>query len=373
MLRRIAVVVVVAGALLGALLYSQRPTGLLKCSGVIEVDEVRVGSRVGGRVSRVHVEEGQPVRAGDPLVELEPFQLRDQLEEALAGLEQARAEWARLEFGYRDEEKAQSRAREEQLAAARDKLAQGEEDISAAEALLELAEAELELALSKYNRIEALFAKKGASAEDMDRATTELRVARATVRARREELGRLKRLRPLDLKEISAKHEEARQEVRLRETGYRPEEKAKARSAVEAAEARVQAMRQQLDELVIRAPVDGNVEAINLRPGDLVNAGTPAVSITERGRLWVRTYVPENHLDLAAGRELPVTVDSFPGRTFRGRVTYVSQQAEFTPGNVQTPEERSKQVFRIKVQLLEGQELLRAGMLADVWLKGLPR
>ncbi|HTI50663.1 MAG TPA: HlyD family efflux transporter periplasmic adaptor subunit, partial [Planctomycetaceae bacterium] len=124
----------------------------------------------------------------------------------------------------------------------------------------------------------------------------------------------------------------------------------------------------QIEELTIRAPVDGSIEAVDLRPGDLVGASTPAISMIEAGRLWVRAYVPENHLDVQVGSEVSVTVDSFPGRRFKARVSFVARQAEFTPNNIQTVEDRSKQVFRIKVLLEEGLDVLRPGMSGDVWL-----
>ena len=86
-------------------------------------------------------------------------------------------------------------------------------------------------------------------------------------------------------------------------------------------------------------------------------------------RLWVRAYVPQNRLDVQLGQACYVTVDSYPDERFAAEITYIAQQAEFTPSNVQTPEERSKQVFRIKVTLREGLDRLRAGMAADVWLE----
>ena len=98
-------------------------------------------------------------------------------------------------------------------------------------------------------------------------------------------------------------------------------------------------------------------------------ANAPALSLMDLGNLWVRAYVPENHLNLQNGQKLSVTVDSFPGRKFAGHVSFVARQAEFTPNNVQTPEERSKQVFRVKVTLDEGLDVLRPGMAADVWLE----
>lgn len=368
MLKRLVLIVAAALLLVAGLLYSQRATGPLKVSGFVESDEIRIGSRVGGRVAKVLVEEGDEVRRGQPLVELEPFQLLEQQAQARGELAQAQAEFDRLFAGFRVEEKAQAKAKEEQLVAARDRLADGEEDIAAAKANLELAQAQLELAQLKYDRTEKLIAKSNASQSDLDEASAELRVARATAHVRGEELGKLQRTRPQDLKEADARREEAYQEWLLRDHGYRSEDKKKAEAAVKSAQGAFDAIERQLDELTIRAPSDGSIEAVDLRPGDLVGANTPAISMIEAGRLWIRAYFPENRLDVQVGHEVTVTVDSFPNRKFEGRVTFVARQAEFTPGNVQTPEERSKQVFRIKVLLQSGSDVLRPGMAADVWL-----
>jgi HlyD family secretion protein len=369
MLNRLLLVGTIAALLLGGLLYSQMRRELLKVSGFIESDEIRVGSRVGGRVKRILIEEGDRVEAGKPLIELEPYILFEQKQQAVAQLAQATADYDRLKAGYQPEEVAAAKARRDQLAAARDKLADGEEDIAAAKSQLELAQSELQLATQKYTRIEGLFGKNSASQSDLDQATTELRVARAKVQVREEELAKVQRLRPTELKEAAALLEQAEQEYLLRKHGYREEDKARAKATVDVAQAALAAIDAQIDELTIRAPADGVIEAVDLRPGDLVGANTPAVSIAESGRLWVRAFVPENHLNIAVGRKLQLAVDSFPERRFQGTVTFISRQAEFTPGNVQTPEERSKQVFRIKVTLDEGHDVLRAGMSADVWLE----
>lgn len=368
MLKRSLGMIAVAALLFAGLVYSQRQSPLLKVSGFVESDEIRIGSRVGGRVARVLVEEGDIVRQGQSLIELEPFQLYDQQAQARGELAQAEAEFARLTTGYRVEEIAQAKAREDQLSAARDQLGDREEDIAAAKANLDLAESQRELAQLKYDRTEKLFAKNSASQSDMDEVTSELRVARATVNVRQEELAKVERTRPSEIKEAEARFEEARQERLLRERGYRDEDRRKAEAAVTAARAALAAIDRQIDELTIRAPSNGSIEAVDLRPGDLVGGGTPAVSMIESGRLWVRAYVPENHLDVEVGRQVTVTVDSFPKKRFKGRVTFVARQGEFTPNNIQTPEDRSKQVFRIKVMLEDGFDVLRPGMAGDVWL-----
>lgn len=362
---------VAAVLLISLLVYSQKRHVPLKVSGTIEADEIRIGSRVGGRVARVRAAEGQAVKVGEPLVELEPFQLRELLAQARAQLGQAQAELERVTNGFRVEEKAQAKAKHDQLDAVVRKLVKGarDEDLATAESQLELAEAQMELAKLRHQRIESLLAKQVAAQEEMDRAVSELRVARAMVTTRREELNKLKTgTREEELDEARAQLEQADQEWQLRKRGYRDEEKAEARAAVEAADAAVRVIERQVEELIIKAPVDGVVEAVELQPGSLVGANSPAISLMDTTHLWVRAYVPEDRLSVKVGDAVSVTVDSYPGEKFSGRITFVSRQAEFTPGNVQTPDDRSQQVFRIKVNLESGLDRLRPGMAADVWL-----
>lgn len=372
MSKRLLGVAVVASVLLGLLIASQRQVEPLHVSGFIESHEIRVGSRVGGRVLKVHVDEGQPVAAGTLLVELEPFQLKELLAGAKADLQRAVAIRDRVKTGFRAEEIAQAKAQYERWQATLDKLVNGprKEDISAARAQLELSQAQLSMAQLKQKRVEELFARKTNTQEEMDQANTELRVAHAASESQRELLMKLENgTRPEEIAEARAQAEEARQIWELRKNGSRVEELAEAEAAVSASQASVSAIQRQVDELSVRAPVDGAIEAIELRPGDLVGPNAPVISIMDKTELWVRAYVPENRLALQIGDSVKVTVDSFPGEQFPARVSFVSRQAEFTPGNVQTPEERSKQVFRIKVTLESGLDRLRPGMSADVWLE----
>src|SRR5262245_31970007 len=150
MLKRVAALAVLCLILVAGLVYSQRRSGPLQVSGFIESDEIRIGSRVGGRVLKVMVEEGQEVRQGQALIELDPFQLKELKAQSTAQLAQAQADYDRLLKGYQPEEIEQTKARLDQLVAARDRLADGEEDIAAAEANLQLARSELDLATLKY-------------------------------------------------------------------------------------------------------------------------------------------------------------------------------------------------------------------------------
>ena len=242
-------------------------------------------------------------------------------------------------------------------------------DMAVYEALVRLAESELELARKSYQRMESLFGRQAADKSDIDEASTKLQVAQASVDVASSELALLKEgTRQEDIAKGEAQLKEAEQSLALFRNGYRQEEIREAEAKHEAALAALKILERQIDELKVTAPTHAYVESINLRPGDLVGANAPAVSLADPDRLWVRAYVPEDRLDVSPGMQVQVRVDSYPERTFTGEITFVARHAEFTPSNVQTPEERSRQVFRIRVRLIDDQELLRPGMAADVIL-----
>jgi len=186
---------------------------------------------------------------------------------------------------------------------------------------------------------------------------------------RKQELDLLKAgTREEEKREAKARLDGAEQAWILAKKGYRSEEIEKSKAARDAAQAALNVIREQKKELAITCPVDGVIEALDLQKGDLVPAGAPVLSVMDGSHLWIRAYVPQNRVGLHVGENLRVTVDSFPQEAFQGEVTFIARQAEFTPSNVQTPEERSKQVFRIKVALKNARAKLRPGMTADVWL-----
>ncbi len=372
MVGRILILLALAAAVTALLFYSQHRRGPLVVSGFIEADEIRLGSRVGGRVAGVHVAEGQAVSAGQVLVELDPFDLQERQAEAEALLAQAEARLALHEAGFRPEEIAQARARHDQLKAVLDRLVAGprREDIAAARAQVALAEAELERATARHDRVMEAAGRSAANPEEVDEAIRAVKVADAMHRARTEELAKLLAgTRPEEIAEAEAHVAEAEAAWRLAMSGYRQEEIQEARAAADAARQRLAAIAHQVAELVIRSPAGGVIETMDLQAGDLAPVNAPVISMMDLGTLWVRAYVPEDELGIELGRRVAVTVDSFPGERFAGHIGFIARQAEFTPGNVQTPEDRSKQVFRIKVYLDEGRERLRPGMAADVWLE----
>jgi HlyD family secretion protein len=372
MRKAVIIFVVTAAAVIGWLYWQKVRPAPFVVSGFIESDEIRVGSRVGGRVADVLAFEGQTAKTGTLLFRIDPFNLLEQLAEAKASAAAARAEHDRLTAGYRKEEIEQARARRDAAKATLDKLTAGprSQEIEIAREQLNVAKATLELAESEHARILKLRNEAQAAPTEFDQAVRALKAGRAQVAEAENQLALLvEGTRKEDIAQAQASLVEAEQALKLMEAGYRAEDVAKAAAQLAASEAGVAAIEVQIQELEVKSPCDCVVEAIDLRPGDIVAANAPSVSLLDTSKLWVRAYVPEARLgEVRLDQRVPVRVDSFPGQRFAARVTFIAREAEFTPRNVQTPEERSKQVFRVKVTLDEGQDRLRVGMAADVLL-----
>jgi multidrug resistance efflux pump len=152
------------------------------------------------------------------------------------------------------------------------------------------------------------------------------------------------------------------------EKGTRAEDIAGARAELRRQEERLQYLQHQLNETQILAPADGVIQSIDLRPGDLVEAGRPIAKLLEPSEIWVRVYVPEPKLGaVRQGETVWVTVDTWPDRKFSGKVVEISDRAEYTPRNVQTMEQRSDQVFGVKIAIDPTPDL-KPGMAALVTL-----
>ena len=274
-------------------------------SGTIETDEVRVASRYGGRVDEIMPQEGDALKAGQVIVELDAAELR-------ARREQSAAQLAELEAGPRKEE------------------------IEAAQHDWEALVAQSEQARADAKRATELFTQKTISETEHDQA--------------------LSRARALEKNAAAAK---SRYDLLL--AGTRPERIAQAR-------AHLAEIDTQLREMQINAPSDCVLEVLDVKVGDVLAANREVATLLLSQHLWVRVYVPEPWLgQIKLNESVKVRVDSDPGKDFSGVVEQIARAAEFTPRNVQTADERIRQVFGIKVRLDNREDKLRAGMAADVF------
>jgi len=369
--------VVLAGLLAGAGYTVWRLSGgggEFVVSGIIEADDVHVGSKVGGRVLKVVAREGQGVKAGEVLVLFEPEEPSASLAEAQASLRQAEARLAELTAGFRREEIDQAEASANQYREELKQLLAGPrpQEIDQAKANWLAAKSQYENAGRLRQRMRDLHARELIAQQDYEDARTRAEEAEQKMKAERERYDLL--LAGTRAEEIArARHRLAEAEARLRqlESGYRKEEIAQARAAAEMARARVERLKTQLDETVVRAPFDAVVDVLDLEPGDMVGPGRPVATLLRPDGLWVRAYLPEEKLGFVRpGLEVKVRVDSFPGKSFPGVVRRVHRQAEFTPRNVQTQEERVLQVFQTEVVIIDPDQVLRPGMNADVIIPG---
>ena len=279
-------------------------------SGTIETDEVRVASRYGGRIEKVFANEGDTLKSGQIIVQLDAAELS-------ARREQLAAQLAELQAGPRKEE------------------------IAAAKHDWEARAAEAAQANNDAKRAEELFGQKTISQTEREQALT--------------------RAQTLDKSVAAAK---SRYELLL--AGTRPEKIAQATAQLAEIDAQVR-------EMKISAPSDCVLEVLNVKPGDVVGPNREVATLLLPQHLWARVYVPEPWLGfIKLGEKVRVKVDSDPGKEFEGIVEQIARQAEFTPRNVQTVGERIKQVFGVKVRLDNRQGNLRAGMAADVIFSRVP-
>jgi multidrug resistance efflux pump len=340
-------------------------------SGTVEARTIDVGSRVGGRIKEVVAHEGDHVTAGQPLVVLEPGDLEAQRLMARAQLDQAQATLEKLERGARPEEIEQAKARAEMATAQWDETKTGarREQIDAAAARLQATDVALEKAKLDRDRAETLFVKQAASRVDRDNADIAFKAAIANRDAAKQQLDELKNgSRREELAQAAARAAEARAGAKLVLAGNRVEDIKVARAAVDAAKGKLDQTNVLIDELTIRAPRPARVEALDLRPGDIIAPNSTAATLLEDDQLYVRIYVPETQLgQIRIGLEVPVTVDSFPGRRFAGTVEHINHVGEYSPRNLQTADERADQVFAARIGLKpEGRNELRAGMAAFI-------
>jgi HlyD family secretion protein len=330
----------------------------LRGSGTVEARNIRVGSKIGGRIDQVLVREGDSVAAGQVLITFDDKEL-------LASLNQSRASALKAERGYRPEEIAEMRAAALQAKADYEEKKNGyrQEDIAAAQADLDRAKAEEARTRLDFQRYDALAQKDLVSRQQRDTAEANWKVALAQQESAQYKLDELKRgYRPEEIASAKARYLQAKAALEKYERGNRPEDIAEAKAAYAYDEARFR-------ERQVVAPANATVEVLDVRPGDIVAPNTPVATLLERDQIYVRIYIPETEIGrVQVGQKAEVRVDSFPREVFHGVVDQINQQAEFLPRNVQTAEERVHQVFGVKIRIDDTSGRVKAGMAADVRL-----
>jgi len=309
MKRALLVVLLLACIAVSYWLLNRNKTGTNAVSGTVETDEAHVASRYGGRVVALFAEEGDSLTNGQPIANLDAPELQTRRDQAAATL-------LELEHGPRTNE----------IAATRHEL--------------EAVKAQLNLAVIESKRVVELSEKNVTPVEERDRAISRVETLQAQLRST-----------------------EARLNLLLE--GTRPETIANAR-------ARLAEIDTQLREMRVVAPSDCVLEVLSVRVGDVLPPNREVATLLLTGHLWVRVYVPELWLSrINVGDKVRIRADGHE-REFEGVVEQINRQAEFTPRNVQTVEDRVRQMFGVKIRLPHDTGVLKAGMSVDAFFANVP-
>ena len=288
-------------------------------SGTIECTQVQVAPQVSGRLIKINAEEGSHVKKGDCLAEIDSkdFILRQNEAKAMLALAQAQLDLA--------------------IAGAR------EEDIQRAREQVREAKAAAQSAEADRKRMEAVFTQKSVTQKQWDDAKANAERTAAMLASAEASLAKLL-------------------------AGSRKEELHMAQAAVDQAKARCAQLEKNIADCLIYAPMDGNVTTKNREAGEMINVGASILTLSRLDEVWLSVYIPETRLSkIKLGQKTQVKVDGDP-QFYEGRITFISSEAEFTPKNVQTPEERAKLVYRVKITLPNPKQVFKPGMPADGYL-----
>jgi multidrug resistance efflux pump len=376
MKRRVIIVGVIAAILMAAiwLVFAwQGHRSRFDYSGTVETREIQIGSKIGGRVTTVAVEEGQIVKAGSVLVRFECDELKAQRVQAQASLQQAQADLDKMLRGNRPEEIAQAEATAHAQKAALESARNGPrlQEIDQAQADYAAASADATNAETTYKRMEKLVATDTISRQQFDDARDKRDSAAQRAESARQHLELLQAgTRVEDLHAAEAKYRQADAAAVLSRKGFRKEDIDAAHGRLAEAQGHAAELDARLREAELTAPADAVVEVVSVRPGDLVPAGRIVITMLEASQLWVKVYVPETDLaHVQLGQYATVHVDSFGNRAFMGHVGQIASQAEFLPRNVQTKSDREHEVFGVKIYVDNAQQILKSGMSATVRLE----
>jgi multidrug resistance efflux pump len=368
----IVLVLVGIGVAVGFAWPLSKSRDVLELAGVVEIQEVRLASKVGGRIEKVLVNEAEEVTTGQPLIVLDSRELKAQKQQLLAKLEASKSARDKADRGPREEEKAAAKAAVLAAQARLERLQNGarQEEIDAAKAEVAATDAEMQAMEKDLARITMLRDRGAKSASDYDFAKRAFDVSKAKADATRARLNLiLAKARAEDIAEATAEVKRLTAMWELLENGTREEDKAMARAEVEEIQAQIEALDVQIDETVIKAPEPCRIEVLILRAGDMAAAGQPVVRVLRSDDRWVKAYVPEVELGrVRLHQKVDIRTDSRQVQPLRGTVIHIAQISEFTPRNVQTLEGRKHQVFAVKIRVDDPEGILKSGMAAQVTL-----
>jgi HlyD family secretion protein len=293
----------------------------IEATGIIEAVKTEIKAQAQGEVKQILVQEGQKVKKGDVLCRLDEEKLRIQLSQVKAGQDAAQAKLKLAKMG----------TKKEMIAVAKNQV--------------EIAAKQLELAEKDAERLARLFSQGSVSLSQKERAD----LARKTAQEQ---------------------HKNTQENYQMALRGREKEEIEMVEAEIQGLIAQEQYLLRLIQDTEIRSPVDGILEIRHIEIGELALPGAILFSLIDLEQTYVQAYVPEKYTGrVKLGSEVAVSCDSYPGKIYKGKVNYISDEAEFAPKNIQTKEERLKLVYMIKSYLENEAGELKPGMPVDVKIK----
>lgn len=375
----IILAVVIAGAGMAGLKWlAGNGNHRITFSGNVELTEVTISFKIPGRLVELTMDEGDSVRQGMLVARLDQEQLESQHDRAKAALAAAKAQLAQLKTAIqyqRETALGQIELRTAELKQAESQLQEllsgsRSQEIAKARAAVDAARTEWVRAGNDWERAQALYRNEDISTARYEQIKTRFESAKASLTQAEEQLALLiEGPRKEDIESARAQVDRARASVRLAkaqriETQRREQEADMADAEVDRARAELALIESQIKDTVALSPIEGIVLVKAAEKGEVLAAGTPVVTIGDLFHPWIRGYINEKDLDrVRLGQEVRITTDS--GKTFQGTLSFIASEAEFTPKQIQTKEERVKLVYRVKVDVENPEGALKLNMPVD--------
>ena len=385
--RKLILPIVVVAAVAGGWWFWKTHSGdpnTIRLSGNIELTQANLSFKYSGRLVELLVDEGAIVTKGQLLARLDLTEYQRQVEREHASVASSQSSLIQLRTSI-DFQKANiesdvalKRAILQQAEARLTELQNGsrKEEIEQARASLSEAQATQKQASADWERAQTLFKNDDISAQQRDQFRRAFDAANATVRRLSESL-QLAEIGPRkeQIDQQRAVVEQARASLKIAEAQRidlkrRTEEIGMRQSDIQRAQAQAGVLDSQLSDRTLFAPFDGVVLTKGTEVGEVLSAGASVVTVGDVEHPWVRAYLSEKDLGrVKLGTPAKVTTDSFKGKHYDGKVTFISAEAEFTPKQIQTEEERTKLVYRIKIEVPNPNRELNSNMPADVEIR----
>ena len=342
--------------------------------GTAEAEQIDVSAEVNGKLKKIIVQEGQKVAAGSLLAIIDVPENQIKADQAGISVDIAENELKMLEEGNREEEiniqRAIVKQGEAAVIQAENSVKQGTALEGQADQSLKTAQEAYILKKDQYDDIKVLFDNGAASQQNVEDAEYAMNTAFYAAESARnsfDSAGAQLAAAEAQVKIAKAQLEASKEKLELLINGAEERSINASEYGVEQAEKGLELAKLAMDKGNVTAAKDGVIETVNFSEGEYVGIGSPLMTITDQSGLWVKIYVPERVLPgLEVGKPVSISCDYLGGKEIRGEITYISSEAEFTPINIVTKEDRMKLVFAVKVKIVDNSDSIKPGMLLDI-------